>query len=325
MDLLFLGTSSGTPTKARNVTALALVEEAGRAWYLIDCGEATQHQLLRTPLSLVDLQAIFVTHVHGDHCYGLPGLLGSAGMSGRKAPITIVAPTGIEAWICATLQHTQLHLPFQLVFVAAESLESWSHRNFTVAAFALSHRVPSYAYSFTETAVPTELNVAKLDALGLPRGPLWGQLKKGLDVAHNGRMVLAKDVLTTESRTRKVVIGGDNDRPDRLADACKNCDVLVHEATYTSDLADKAALFGHSYALQVATFAAAAAVPNLVLTHFSPRYQFGSSPQTLTSLRDEAARVYAGKLFLAEDLVRYRLKKSGEFGLNTGHVKLAAD
>ncbi|MEY4562043.1 MAG: hypothetical protein RLZZ618_1320, partial [Pseudomonadota bacterium] len=109
MDLLFLGTSSGTPTKTRNVTGLALIEEQGRQWFLIDCGEGTQHQLLRTGLSVNDLATVFITHVHGDHCYGLPGLLASAGMHGRRTPLTVIAPLGVEAWWQATVQHTQLH------------------------------------------------------------------------------------------------------------------------------------------------------------------------------------------------------------------------
>lgn len=117
MDLIFLGTSSGTPTKQRNVTGLALAADSGKAWYLVDCGEATQHQLLHTPLSLNGLRAIFITHVHGDHCYGLPGLLASAAMAGRKDPLPIVAPKGIEAWIRATLELTAVFLPFALEFI----------------------------------------------------------------------------------------------------------------------------------------------------------------------------------------------------------------
>jgi len=88
MDLLFLGTCAGVPTKARNVSATAVIEASGSGWYLVDCGEGTQHQLLRTPLSIRDLRAIFITHVHGDHCFGLPGLLASAGMSGRTQPLS---------------------------------------------------------------------------------------------------------------------------------------------------------------------------------------------------------------------------------------------
>ena len=115
----FLGTSSGTPTKQRNVSGLALQESKGRGWYLIDCGEATQHQLLHTKLSLNTLKGIFITHVHGDHCYGLPGLLGSAGMTGRTEPLTIVAPAGIREWIEATQRFTEFHLSFELNFVSA--------------------------------------------------------------------------------------------------------------------------------------------------------------------------------------------------------------
>ena len=104
MNLKFLGTSAGVPTKNRNVSGVALRESKGKGWYLIDCGEGTQHQVLHTKLSFHSLKAIFITHVHGDHCYGLPGILASAGMGGRKAPLTIVAPAG--KWLCKSYRVT---------------------------------------------------------------------------------------------------------------------------------------------------------------------------------------------------------------------------
>lgn len=307
MDLIFLGTSSGVPTKSRNVTALALLEERGRGWLLVDCGEGTQHRLLHAPLSLNDLQAILITHVHGDHCYGLPGLLGTAGMSGRRAPLTIVAPRGIEAWFRATQQHTQLHLPFELDFVAAEGLTDRHQGAFAIDAVELEHRVPSYAYRFTEARVEPSLDVDRLRAEGVPQGPLWGRLGKGEDVRFDGRLLAARAYLRAGRRPRRLIVGGDNARPERLAGAAVDAQLLVHEATYTSEIGAKAAEVGHSTAAAVAAFAESAGIPNLLLTHFSPRYA------TLDALAAEAAQHYGGRLFLAEDLARYRLGRDGEF------------
>lgn len=313
MDLLFLGTSSGTPTRARNVSGLALIEETGKGWYLNDCGEATQHQLLRTPLSLHELNAIFITHVHGDHCYGLPGLLASAGMSGRTRALDIIAPEGIEEWITATLRLTQTHLPFALNFHATETLSQWRNGVVIVQATRLSHRVPSFAYTFTEARPDPKLDTDRLDRDAIPRGPLWGQLARGVDVEYEGRVVRSDDYLLCTREPRRLVIGGDNDQPGLLADACRAAQVLVHEATYTQAVAGGARqLHGHSTAAGVAQFAQAAGVPNLVLTHFSARYQAdpGSSP-SIVDVRAEAAEHYQGALYLAEDFMRLRLGRDG--------------
>ena len=317
MDLLFLGTSSGTPTRSRNVTGLALTEATGKGWYLIDCGEATQHQLLRTPLSLHALRAIFITHVHGDHCFGLPGLLASAGMSGRTQPLEIIAPDGIEQWIAMTLRTSHTYLPFELVFHATETLGEWRNNILRAESIALSHPVPSYGYRFTEARPDPRLNTVRLDAHGIPRGPLWGQLARGFDVEHEGRTLLSDDYLIFDRAPRCVVVGGDNDRPELLAQACEEAQVLIHEATYTQSIADNArAYFGHSTAAAVAGFAESAAVPNLVLTHFSARYQAnpGRSP-SIEEVRKEATALYSGHLFLAADFARYRLTTDGKLGL----------
>lgn len=314
MDLLFLGTSSGSPTKARNVTGLALLEETGKGWHLVDCGEATQHQVLRTPLSLHELRAIFITHVHGDHCYGLPGLLASAGMHGRKAALPIIAPAGIEEWVRTTLRLTQVWLPYELHFHAAESLGEWRGGSLRVESIALSHRVPCYGYSFTEARPDPRLDIDKLDRDGIPRGPLWGQLIHGIDVQFEGRTLRSDDYLIFGRPPRRVVVGGDNDRPELLAEACRSAQVLVHEATYTQAVAgDARGDFGHSTAAAVAAFAQSAGIPNLVLTHFSARYQ--ADPKrglSIEEIRAEAAARYQGRLFLAEDFARFHLGREGE-------------
>ncbi|WP_292936101.1 ribonuclease Z [Noviherbaspirillum sp.] len=314
MDLLFLGTSSGTPTRTRNVSGLALIDEIGSAWYLVDCGEGTQHQLLHAPLSLHDLHAVFITHVHGDHCYGLPGLLASAGMHGRNKPLRIIGPDGIEEWIRSTLRLTQLLLPYDLEFLAAESLAQWEINHWLVDAYPLSHRVPSFAYRFTEASTEARLDIGKLEVQGIPRGPVWGQLRNGMDVAYEGRTLESSDYIYFPNTPRRIVIGGDNDRPELLGEACRQAQLLVHEATYTKAMADKAgSVVRHSAAAAVASFARSAGLPNLVLTHFSPRYQSDASRSpSIEDIRAEAAANYPGQLFLAEDFARYRLHKTGQ-------------
>ena len=315
MDLVFLGTSSGTPTKQRNVTGLALVADSGKGWYLVDCGEATQHQLLHTPLSLSTLRAIFITHVHGDHCYGLPGLLASAAMSGRTDPLPIIAPEGIATWVRTTLELTTVFLPFALEFIPTETFGAWQDAEWTVGSAPLSHRVPSYGYHFTELQVQPSLDTAKLTAEGVPQGPIWGRLKRGEDLTHAGRRLRSADYLSYPHRARKIVVGGDNDSPALLRASCEGAHVLVHEATYTQAVADKnGASFQHSSAASVATFAEAAGLPNLVLTHFSARYQsdLRQSP-SIADIQSEAAACYRGQLFLAEDFARFRLSPSGGF------------
>lgn len=316
MDLVFLGTSSGTPTKQRNVTGLALADDNGKGWYLVDCGEATQHQLLHTPLSLLALRAIFITHVHGDHCYGLPGLLASAAMSGRTEPLPIVAPQGIERWVRTTLELTTVFLPYTLEFIPTESFGTWQDKRWAVGSTPLSHRVPSYAYHFTERHVEPSLDTARLLADGVAAGPVWGRLKRGEDVTHAGRRLRSADYLAYPHRARKIVVGGDNDSPELLRASCEGAHVLVHEATYTQEVAQRsgAAGYQHSSAASVASFAKAAGVPHLVLTHFSPRYQadLRQSP-SIADIQSEAAACYGGELFLAEDFARFRLSPNGAF------------
>ena len=309
MDLLFLGTSAGVPTKARNVSATAVIEASGSQWYLVDCGEGTQHQLLRTPLSIRDLRGVFITHVHGDHCFGLPGLLASAGMSGRTQPLDLILPAALHDWLRLGLAASDTFLPFELRLLAVEQLTDWCSDTLRVSTVQLSHRVPSVGYVFTELNPEPRLDVQRLDAEGIPRGPLWGELAKGHSGEHAGRVLHGRDYLRASRPARKVIVCGDNDSPELLAEVAKGADVLVHEATFTQPIIERSgATFGHSSAAQVARFAETAGVRNLVLTHFSARYQ--PDPRRspcIDDVREEALAQYSGNLTLARDLQRYRI------------------
>ncbi|MEH6578230.1 MAG: ribonuclease Z [Amphritea sp.] len=316
MEILFLGTSSGTPTKRRNVSAVAVKKANCKRWYLIDCGEGTQQQLLRTKLTLNNLQAIFITHVHGDHCYGLPGLLASAGMSGRVAPLTIVAPAGIQEFVEVTQRVSQLQLPYQVEFVRVEnsSTELFRDHDFTVESVALSHRVPSFAYGFSEAWMPRKLNIAKLHEGGIEAGPDWGRIHKGENIVlADGRVINAADYLLETRLPRKIIVAGDNDTPELLSDCVKAANVLVHEATYTQGVAEKVGLeHQHSSAKAVAQFAESVMLDNLVLTHFSPRYQdIAEHSPSITDIENEARIAYRGNLFLANDFETFKLDRDG--------------
>lgn len=315
MELIFLGTSSGSPTKSRNVSGLALKKAGAKPWILIDCGEATQHRLLHTPLSLNGLQAICITHMHGDHCYGLPGLLASAAMAGRTAPLTIIGPTALPGWIAATQEATHLTLPYSLHFIDVATLTGVvAVEGFDISAQPLSHRVPSFGYEFVETGMPRRLDVDKLKADGIASGPEWGRLQRGERVTQaDGRVIDGHDYLLATSPPRKVMIGGDNDTPALLAERLGSAQVLVHEATFTQAIANKVGPGPqHSSAMAIAQFAAQASVPNLILTHFSPRYKDGGTGLTIQDIEQEARAHYGGCLFLARDLDVFHLNREGE-------------
>ena len=315
MELIFLGTSSGSPTKSRNVSGLALKKAGAKPWILIDCGEATQHRLLHTPLSLTGLQAICITHMHGDHCYGLPGLLASAAMAGRTAPLTIIGPAALPGWIAATQDATHLTLPYSLHFIDVATLTGVvAVEGFDIAAQLLSHRVPSFGYAFVETGMPRKLDIDKLKVNGIASGPEWGRLQRGEVVTlADGRVIDGHDYLLATRAPRKVMIGGDNDTPALLAERLDSAQVLVHEATFTQAIASKVGPGPqHCSAMAIAQFAAQASVPNLILTHFSPRYKDGGTGLTIQDIEQEARAHYAGRLFLARDLDVFHLNREGE-------------
>lgn len=327
MRFTFLGTSAGLPTRERNVTALALSLAEQRDWYLVDCGEGTQQQLQHTRYTPAHLRAIFITHIHGDHCYGLPGLIASAQMGGRSAPLTICAPAGIAEFIDAVRRYTDLRqLSYPLHFVRSDSPDfRYDDGTVSVSSIELSHRVPSYAYRFTETVHERQLDPQRLLAQAVPRGPLWGELQHGNSVQlPDGRTITAAEVCLPQRAPRRIVVGGDNDRPHLLAEALRDCDVMVHEATFTEDvLARVGPQYQHSTAAQVAATAQQAQLPHLVLTHFSQRYRrhAAAGSHSLADLYDEARAVYTGNLLLAEDFAAFELGKDKQLTAVAGSVR----
>ena len=324
MHFTFLGTSAGSPTKQRNVSGLALGPEQGKAWLLIDCGEGTQHRIQHAPVSLGQLELICITHVHGDHCYGLPGLIASAALAGRQRPLSICAPRGVREFVEAAIRFTDMHLDFELHFIeVAEAGPVLSASFADISAIRLSHCVESYAYKIRERLLRNPLDKDKLEALGVVRGPLWGELAHGRDIQlSGGRVVAASEVRLGSARPRVIIVGGDNQQPELLLEALAEAQVLIHEATFTESVLQeinqgKERNITHSSARRVAEVAQQARLPHLILTHFSPRFTLGNRDPdlSLAALEAEARSVYQGQLYMAEDLASYRLDKLGQLSL----------
>ncbi|MGI9275062.1 MAG: ribonuclease Z [Endozoicomonas sp.] len=315
MRLTFLGTSAGMPTTERNVTALALALDDSRDWYLVDCGEGTQQRLLRCRYTLSGLKTIFITHVHGDHMFGLPGLITSASMQGRQEPLTICAPEGVESFVrhslaCAAVTELPFELEFRRTDMDGFQLDD---DHVTVTSHALSHRVPSYGFRFTEKPGSRHLDTDKLEQLQVPKGPLWGELQHGNSVTlEDGSIIEPADVTLPAAVGRVVVVAGDNDQPELLHDAMQGANLLVHEATFTDEVYQKVGpKYMHSTARMVGEAAERAGIAHVILTHFSGRFRLSphAGESSVEVLRREAQQFYSGNVELAEDYGCWELNR----------------
>lgn len=270
LDLVFLGTSASAPTAARG-TAATLIRRGGDR-LLVDCGEGTQRQLLRSDVGLVDLEHVFLTHLHADHVLGLPGMLKTFGLRGREVPITVYGPRGTRALLGA-LGVVVGRVAYPLEVVELGPGESVALRDYRIETFAVAHGTTAVGYALREDERPGRFDVAAADALGVPGGPLRGALQRGETVSlPDGRVVRPEEVLGGVRRGRTVVITGDTAPAASVVEAAAGADVLVHEATFLADERARAKETGHSTAGEAALVAKEADVGLLALTHLSARY-----------------------------------------------------
>jgi ribonuclease Z len=311
MELVFIGTSSATPTSRRNVTALAIRD--GPTWDLFDCGEGTQHRIQETSLTLPRLRRIYISHLHGDHCFGLPGVLTSRSTSGTQTPLELYGPEGLETMVRTVLDISESHLTFPLVFPAVPATGGRVVEGpaGTVDAIPLVHRVASYAWWIHESDRPGTFDVEAALALGVPEGPMFSTLQAGESVTlGDGRIVDPAAVMGSPRPGRSLVVAGDNSDPARLVARTGPVQLLVHEATFTEEvLARLPDDRGHSTAARVAAAAESVGIDHLVLTHFSARFDDADGVQDVGA---EARRHYSGGLVLAEDFARYELTADGD-------------
>lgn len=285
LKVIPLGTSSAVPTPERNVSALAVQLETH--WILFDCGEGTQYRLLRAPLRPGKLRAIFISHLHGDHVFGLPGLLSTMGMQNRTAPLQILGPPGIRSFVDATLTAASAYPSYPIQVRELESGECLDMKAYTVTCLSLDHTVNVYGYSLIERNPLPRLDPEKAKELGVPPGPLYRALQQGESVRlPDGRTVDSSEVTGPQRKGRKVTFCTDTRPCAASIKLARDADLLIHEATYSHELREKAREHGHSTSLEAARIAREADVKRLLITHFSARYT------RVDSLLEEARSVF---------------------------------
>ncbi|MFD1774530.1 ribonuclease Z [Paenibacillus rhizophilus] len=307
MEIYFLGTNAGVPTLQRNVSSVALrLLEERRSLWMFDCGEGTQHQVLRSPLRLGRLEKLFITHLHGDHLFGLPGLLSSRGYQGGTAPMTVYGPPGLKAFLDISLSVSQSRVPYKLEVIEHNGGLIFEDESFKVESALLEHRIDSYGYRVTEKDRPGSLNTERLKAYGLKPGPLYGVLKSGRNVTTDeGITIAAADVLSEPKRGRIITVLGDTRPCGNSIPLAREADLLVHEATFSHELAKMARDYHHSTTVQAAEIAKEAHARQLILTHFSSRY---GSLDELIPLLEEARSIFPNTL-LAEEFRLYPVER----------------
>jgi ribonuclease Z len=273
VSLFFAGTAGSVPSARRGLPALLIRRGADRI--LVDCGEGTQRQLVRS-VGLTDLTDVFLTHMHADHWLGLPGMLKSFELRDRERPLTIHGPPGMTA-LMERMRPIYGRPRYGLTLRDLEPDEPVRRADFEIVPFAVRHRGAAFGYALVEDDRPGRFDAELAERLGVTPGPDFGRLQRGEVV--NG--VQPEQVVGEARRGRRIVMSGDTAPTDAVVVAAHRADVLVHEATYTHADADRAALTMHSTARQAAQVAADAEVAMLVLTHLSSRYSGGE-------IRDEA-------------------------------------
>ncbi len=312
MKLTFLGTSASKPTRERNVSALALEIEQDNKWYLFDCGEATQHQILRSRLSAGKLDTIFITHLHGDHYFGLPGLLSTKKLDESTKPLNIYGPKGIRKFLeCVIKDLSQAYLGYKLTITEFESKETFVFDKFTLKVLPLVHSIESFAFYIKENDTCNKLDEKKLRETGLEPSPLYGELKKGRSIIFQGKKLEPADFMLEPVTGRSLIIAGDNSKPDVLGSYMQNIDLLIHECTYTQGTYDNLAKkVLHTTAKELAEAAQKRHVKNLIATHINPRYRDTGS-MGIEDIRSEIAHGYKGVFFIADDFDVYYLSRDG--------------
>ncbi len=302
MELIFLGTSSALPTTKRNHSAIAL--KAFGEVMLFDCGEGTQRQMTRLKLSPMKINQIFITHLHGDHFLGLPGMIQSMAFRGRKNPLEVYGPEGIKKTVESIKNLGYYSLSFTIntheLSIANEDIVTETEE-YIIKSCPMQHSIPNLAYSVEEKKSP-KFHKDRAIALGLKPGPDYGKLQRGISVEVNGKMIKPEQVLGAERKGRKICYSGDTKPCQEMIHFASKSDVLIHESTFESAQEDKALKTGHSTTTHAAMIAKESEVSELILFHISTRYRDSDM------LIKEAKEIF-GNVSVAEDFKIFEVKK----------------
>jgi len=298
MKLVFLGTGGSYPTPQRNVPCIALKFQGDIL--LFDCGEGSQRQLMMSSLSFMQVKKIFISHFHGDHFLGIPGLVQSMNMNDRKEPLEIYGPKGTASLIKGLISRGFFGPGFPIHIHELNPSARLEFDNYYIEALESEHDVPSLAYSFQERDKKGRFDRQRALDLGVPEGPLFSELHEGNSVKVDGKLIRPEEVVGPPRRGKKVVYTGDTRPCQTIIEAAERADVLIHDSTLDSSMSERAMERGHTSADMAASIASKAGVGRLFLVHISPRYT------DVKSLEEEAREIFENSS-VPEDLFEFEL------------------
>jgi ribonuclease Z len=297
LSVVFLGTSGSVPTPKRALPAIAVQRKD--ELILFDCGEGLQRQMIQAGIGFHKKMRVLITHMHGDHVLGLPGLLQTMSLLEREKKLDIYGPIGIKAFVEAVKQTVQFVLTFPVdVYEIEDEGIVCREKEYEIYAKWVEHVVPSLAYALVEKPRPGRFFPEKAKRLGIEEGPLWAKLQLGESVRlSNGRVIKSEEVTGPLRLGRKIVYTGDTKSTENLAKFSENADLIIHDATFDDELVERALEDGHSTPSQAAETAKKAKVKRLILTHISARYKDASV------LLEQARKIFS-KADVAEDFMK---------------------
>ena len=298
MKLVYLGTSAAAPTPERSLTCICLVRE--NEVLMFDAGEGAQVAYLKAGLPWNKKMKIFVTHLHGDHCLGILGLLQTMSMQKRTESLEIYGPAGIEEFITANIKVLNFGLPFPVFIKIVEEGNVVNEKKYQISCCEAQHGIPAFSYCFEENERSGVFYPEKAKELGIPEGKMWQELQNGNSVEVDGVKIDSSQVTGDKRPGKKIGISGDTRPTEKLQNFFTNSDYLSFDCTFSFDLKDRAIETNHGTAKEAAELAKNANVKNLILTHFSARYSDESV------LLDEAKQIHES-VIAAKDLLEIEI------------------
>lgn len=301
MRVCFLGTGGSWPTRRRNVTSITV--STGATAVMLDCGEGTQRQLLGAPVSMMKIEAVLITHLHGDHFLGVPGLIQTMSLNEREKPLSLYGPPGLAASLRSALTICPFTPTFEITGKEITPDDTFRAGGLDIScAWAKHGRIKALAYRLDEPMRPGRFNRTKAIELGIPEGPMWGRLQRGEEVEivsrEGTKRFLPSQVMGPPRKGTSLVFSGDTAPAQTIVDLAKDADALVHEATFSDRFMELARTYDHSTSSDAARVAKEANVGRLFLVHSSPRYD---GEEEKHELLEEARGIFRNS-HLPEDL-----------------------
>jgi ribonuclease Z len=304
MKIVLLGTSSAVPTLTRGLSSTALIREGDV--FMFDCGEGTQLQLMRSGVKRSRIHSIFIGHLHGDHLYGIAGLLSTLHLDAREEPLNVFGPEGLRPFLNAAFRTSDLQFTFKLTiqeFPRGYRGRVLDEEEFFVEALPLEHSIFCLGWRFQEKDKPGIFNLEKAQELGIPRGPLYGKLQHGEQIRlDDGRTITPDMVLGATRPGKSVVYCLDTQFSQRSIQLADKCTALIHETTFGPDAVALARDRKHSTMEDAAKVAKEAGADTLIATHFSSRYDGRQIAQIANDARETFERITIGKDLLEIDV-----------------------